>query len=224
MGAKKHIPIVKYPGALGEPHVRIKPASGLFSIFSGNVGATEAEREAESQKKNLDALGEKMVLLADHYRAVIDDKIDWKKLAIELAIAHVPGFTTLEDLPRRRGRPGKGIFNFELYEAVLRVLDEGEPSVINACRTLSKRTGPWKGANPSSLESRFHESKRRAAAMDLRPHLRDLNIGPPPNPILGALAGPISPKPSDRYPPVPFGLSRSFGFGASALYDHEKSS
>lgn len=223
VGAKKHIPLVDYPGELGEPHVRIKPASGLFDFLGGAGAATEAEREAEAQRKNLDALGRKMALLADYYDAVNDDRIDWKKLAIELAIAHVAGFTTIEDQPRKPGRPGKGLFNFDLYRAVLNVLDDGEPSVINACRTLSKRTGPWKGANPSSLEARFHESKRRAAAMDFR-SFKELNFVAQPDPTLGALGRGKTPKPSDRYPPPPlFSLGGMFDLSASALYDHEKS-
>ncbi|MBK8086488.1 MAG: hypothetical protein IPK28_23200 [Devosia sp.] len=219
MGAKKHIPIVDYPGELGEPHVRVKAISGgLFSLLLGEKDQSAEGLEARATKANLDALGKKLVLLAEHYSAVTDDDdINWKQLAIELAFAHVPGFTTVEERPRKRGRPGRSYFDFALYEAVLGVLDEGEPSVANACRTLAKRRGAWKGKNPDTLETRFHEQRRRAAQMDLRPHLHNSDTG------LAAALADISPAPSGKYPPVPFKGRGLFGIGARSLYDHEKS-
>jgi hypothetical protein len=221
LGAKKHIPIVQYPGELGEPHVRIKPAGILTSLLGGNPHETEADRAARAQKENLDALGKKIALLAQHYQVDDGDTINWKRLAIELAFAHVPGFTTVEEKPRKRGRPGAGYFNFALYEAVLNVLDEGEPTVANACRRLSKRSGEWKGKNPDTLETRFHEQRRRADAMDLRPHLRDPATGVPLTSLALEL-GYVPPKPSAKYPPVPFKLGGLFALGAKSLYDHEK--
>jgi hypothetical protein len=207
LGAKKHIPIVEYPGELGEPHVTIKPTTAFVSLFMGADAKTQAEREAEAHKANLDALGSKINLLAMYYGAGSGSAIDWKRLAIELAFRHVPGLKTLDEKPRKRGRPGKSYFeNFELYEAVLNILDEGEPSVANACRKLSKRLGPWKGRNPTSLETRFHEGRRRAAAMDLRPHLRNPETGLPIDSLAGSLDL-VSTKPSAKYPPVPFKLA-----------------
>lgn len=220
MGAKKHIPIIQYPGELGEPHVSIKPASALGSLMGGRSEETDADRAERARRENLDALGKKLVLLAEHYQATDDDTIVWKRLAIELAFAHVPGFTTVEERPRKRGRPGAGYFDFALYEAVLSVVDGGEPSVANACRALAKRPGKWKGANAASLETRFHEQRRKAATMDLRPHLRDPATGLPLDSLALAL-GYASPKPSAKYPPVPFKLGGLFALGATALFDHE---
>lgn len=221
MGAKRHVPIVSYPGALGEPHVRIRPASSLFSLLGGG-GKSEEEREKEAQEANLDALWKKLLLLADHYGAMANGEIDWKQLSIVLAFAHVPGFTTVEVTPRKRGRPGRKFFDFDLYAAVLDVLDEGEPSVANACRILCKRPGPWKGKNPATLETRFHEERRRAAKMDLRPHMPVQGAALSANPLIAALMN-LPPRPSDKYPPVPFkGGGGLFALGASALYDHKK--
>jgi hypothetical protein len=223
LGAKKHIPVVTYPGSLGDPHIRIKPVTPFVSLLTGNSSKTQEELEAEAHQANLEALSKKIDVLAEYYGAVTDGRVDWRLLAIKLAFAHVPGLTTLEETPRRRGRPGKGIFNFDLYAAVLDILDEGEPSVANACRILCKRPGQWKGANPDSIEARFHESKRRAAALDFRPHLAAPSTssaldGTPWHELVEAQT-----KPSDKYPPVPFRMGRIFGLGATALYDHEKS-
>lgn len=212
---------MSYPGALGEPHVRIRPASSLLSVLGGGAKSDE-EREKEAQEANLDALWRKLQLLAQHYGAMVDGEIDWKTLSIALAFAHVPGFTTVDDRPRKRGRPGRKFFDFDLYAAVLDVLDDGEPSVANACRILCKRPGLWKGKNPATLETRFHEERRRAAKMDLRPHMPAQEAVPPTQPILAALLN-LPPKPSDKYPPVPFrGGGGLFALGASALYDHKK--
>src|SRR4051812_34787582 len=100
MGAKKHIPIVIYPGALGEPHVRIRRDSFILTLLSPRPEKTDAERQEEADKKNLDALVEKLDLLAAYYTAIDGKTINWQKLAIGLAFTHVPGFTTVDEKPR----------------------------------------------------------------------------------------------------------------------------
>ena len=222
MGSKKNVPIVQYPGELGEPHVRVKAAAGFVSLFAG-AQKTDEQLEAEAREANLNALRRRLVLLARHYDALKDEEVDWQGLAIGLAFAHVPGFLMVDEMPRRRGRPrSQGLFDFALYEAVLNVLDEGEGSVANACRRLTKRQGAWRGKNAASLESRFHEQRRKAEAMDLTRHLRNPETGFP----VGLAGSPFADgtmRPSAKYPPVPFkGLGGLFALGATALGNNEK--
>jgi hypothetical protein len=133
---------------------------------------------------------EKFQLLADYYNARLNGQIDWKTLALCLAFAHVPGIQIVTGPSRKRGRP-RQYDGFALYRAVLGVIDERQTSVANACRILSGRKGDWRGANPVTLETRFHANKRQLA------RLAPAQAGSPSAPVNA------SDRPSAKYPQPP---------------------
>lgn len=198
-----HLYDVRYPGELGEPHVRIKPPlRGLFAL-----GNDDPETEKEYQQKNLRILNRKLNLLAAYYEAISDGEIDWKALALSLVFAHVEGFQVIEWPKRKRGRPRQYFSRDDLYRAVLEILDEGESSVVNACRSLTKRKGEWHRANAKTLETRFHEVKRRLVKQQQRTFVDPTSLT------------------SQGYPRLPpkNALGGLFGLGALALSDYKKS-
>jgi hypothetical protein len=197
------------------PHVRIRPSS-IFGLPSPN---SVAGAEEEVHKKNLEVLDQKLVALAQHYRALSGDDVDWKALAIGLAFDHVPGFQIVDTPSRKRGRPRHWDFSFEFYRAVLQLLDEGQASVANACRILSRRKGPWHGINPTTLETRFHSDKRKIAQL-----FRDTKIAPvtaAPTSLLGQFMADYARRPSAKYPALPNMLAL-LGLGAAPFEGYKK--
>lgn len=155
------MPVVRYPGELGEPHVRSRNTkTSLLGFF----GEQTPEVEQELMQKDAEALARKLDLLVDYYDARKDGKPDWYALSVSLAFAHVEGFQVVDWPKRKRGRPRTYQTHSDLYAAVIEVLEERNTSVINACRILSKRDGKWKKQNPGTLEARFHDAKRRIVA------------------------------------------------------------
>jgi hypothetical protein len=223
VGARnKIVQRVEYPGELGIP---IREAIPFVEGTSLLGGYTE-EGKANARRRDLEELNRKLQVLAQHYEARGGDgEINWKRLAISLALAHVPGLQVVEELPRGRGRPKRYVPSYEryaLYSAILAILDEGEPSVANACRRLSKREGKWRGANPRTLEARFHEDARTIRAMKLPPPMSMTPEEREGNPFLALLIKDRTGLASAKYPQPPAMLSGLFGLG-SRLYDHNKS-
>jgi hypothetical protein len=202
---------VRYPGPLGEPHVK---------IYSGGFLGLLGDPSGDLKEQDVRALVGKLDLLADYYQARVDGRIDWKCLAMRLAFAHVPGMQVI-DAPRRgRGRPRK-YDGFDLYRTVLAIVDEKRTSVANACGLLSRRKGRWYGAKPSTLETRFHADKRRLAQFTILEHPTAPDI------VAGGIFGSVTSvkdadRPSAKYPapppPFTFGLPNGlWGLGALPL-------
>ncbi len=148
----------KYPGPLGEPLVK----RGAL------LGYSEKAEEWFEQDR-----AERLYLVVDLYQAWTDDgKVDWKLLALSLACHHIPGFQTVETPTRGRGRPKKSHDGFEFYMAVLEVMDKRKTSVANACRLLrEKKGGPWYEKKLGTLETKFHDDKRRLLDLGLVPEM-----------------------------------------------------
>lgn len=196
--SRKKPPTVHYPGPLGEPHA--KTPSFLF----GGLLGPPVDAEEEARKRDLEALAKKVDLLVDHYDARSEGgDVNWKSLAISLAFSHVPGFQIVETPKRKRGRP-RNYDGFDLYRAILKVLDEKRTSVANACVILSRRNGAWHGKKPTTLETRFHADKRKLASRTFVGNKIKSEAG-----TLGGLLGnfaEVDDRPSAKYPPPPLGV------------------
>jgi hypothetical protein len=213
--SRKKTPPVQYPGWLGLPHVRIRPSS-IFGLLGPN---SVEEAKEEAHQKNMEIFGQKMVALAQHYRALSGDDVDWKAMAIGLAFDHVPGFQIVDTPSRKRGRPGRWDFSFEFYRAVLQLLDEGQASVANACRILSRRKGRWNGINPTTLETRFHADKRKIAQLFRGPKIAAVDGAP--SSLLGQFLADYARRPSAKYPTLPNMLGL-LSLGAAPVKGHKK--
>lgn len=102
----------------------------------------------------------RMQVLLNHYHIDSAFSDPFCMLALRLANDLIPNFTVFPNPPgRRRGREIPS--DTRLCMAVDKIADERKRGIADACRLLSRRAGPWEGANPNTLETRYHEEKSR---------------------------------------------------------------
>jgi hypothetical protein len=133
-------PPPRYPGTLNEPIV----ARGPFPD-ERIAGATEAKLE----------------LLFEYYQIGLHDRHRWQKLALALAVDHVPGLAVQQGARPKPGR--KKTWNISesrrLVDAVNAIESERKRGINDAVHILKKRSRKeWPG---KGLEARYYECKKR---------------------------------------------------------------
>jgi hypothetical protein len=99
-----------------------------------------------------------LTALLDQYGLSKVDEDRWYLLALNLAMDYVPGFMYGT---RPRGRKVNDDW-FALVAEIDIIRTEHDASIGKACDLLSKRSqAPWKGSESRTLESGYHERKRR---------------------------------------------------------------
>lgn len=140
------------------------------ALYSGDlakrivIGSRGFRAESpDFEKAVTDELLRRHLLLLDHYK--IDRTKPIKQiyflLSLGLALDHVPGMQFV--LPARRGRKQK--WNDDEAAALVTAIDtaRSKSGLKGAMRTAMKTEGWRWGQNIRSIESRYHEARRRLA-------------------------------------------------------------
>jgi hypothetical protein len=122
---------------------------------SGGILGPALNHELENQYRL------KIELLVRHYK--IDTNLPFERvlslLALELALAHVPGFRIAT--PKQRGR--KKHWHLREAKALVAAIDEKRTRKgIKVAIAQAMKKNDWKwGRNIRSIETRYHEAKRQ---------------------------------------------------------------
>jgi hypothetical protein len=157
MARKRRAP--NYTGALAQPiyledHYK----------FTGGLGQPIRELDIAAMRKRAD---ENMRLLFEHYKIDPSDEQSWRKLAMRLVAAHVPGLQ-IANRPKPGRKPtwttGRGD---ELVRAVEDVQSRtGKCTEEEAIAELRKEPGgKWKTFTPQNLGARYREARARQRAL-----------------------------------------------------------
>jgi hypothetical protein len=142
-----------YTGALAQPiyvedHYKVR---GLGQAIQEPDVAAISKRAVE-----------KMRLLFEHYKIDPSDEQRWQKLAMSLALAHVPGLQ-FANRPKRGRKPKTGLYD-ELVRAVDDVKSRTGKGTKEAIAELLKER-KWKTYTPQNLEARYWETRARQKAL-----------------------------------------------------------
>jgi len=154
MARKRRAP--NYTGALAKP---IYPEDHYK--FTGGLGQPSREPDVAEISKRA---AEKMRLLFEHYKIDPSDEQSWQKLAMSLALAHVPGLQFAKRPKRGRKPTWKTGLGDEWVRAVDDVKSRTGKRTGDAIAELQKG-GMWKNDDPKSLAARYREWKRRQKAL-----------------------------------------------------------
>lgn len=96
----------------------------------------------------------RMQMLAEHYGIPLGQPDTWFRLALRLAIEHVPGFQR----EKKKGRPLKtrdilGSKEFQIWVQVSQLLAIGGHSELNACRLVLERLKKADARTKATIES-----------------------------------------------------------------------
>jgi hypothetical protein len=131
----------------------------------GPLSTTSLKREIAKQRRV------KTDLLFAHYGIQSDDKDPWRKLSARLAVDFVPGMIVVEQQYQGGNHKDK-TWHFYRYAGLIRDVDairarHGKRKIFAAICDLveqqREKWGAYKGREPS-LETRYHEGKRKFAA------------------------------------------------------------
>jgi hypothetical protein len=101
----------------------------------------------------------KIPLLFKHHKIDPSDAQSWQKLAVRLALAHVPGLqVSMRGGRKRTWKAGKGDELVRAVENVQSGTSMGTKDVLAKLR--EDKLGMWKGFTIESLGSRYREAKR----------------------------------------------------------------
>jgi hypothetical protein len=120
--------------------------------FQPSEGYEAAMRAVRDEGKR------RLSTLYDHYSIDATAPNAGVTLAYCLACDLIPRFNPMQSPPGKgkRGAPKSVLKKHrDLMGAILEITDTGIP-VIQACRRLSKRNGPWKGWSPKVLQARYY--------------------------------------------------------------------
>jgi hypothetical protein len=152
MARKRRAP--NYTGALAQP---IYPEDHYK--FTGGLGQATREPDiAAISKRRV----EKMLLLFEHYKLDPSDERSWRKLAVSLALEHVPGLQLVF-----REKPGpKPKWPTGLGDALVRDVEDvqsqtGCTEEEAIAKVREERGGKWKTFTPQNLGARYREARAR---------------------------------------------------------------
>jgi len=147
-----------YTGALAQP---IYPEDRYK--FTGPLGQPIQETDVAAIGKRA---VEKMRLLFEHYKIDPSDEQSWQKLAISLALAHVPGLQFAKRPKRGRKPTWKTGLGDEWVRAVDDVKSRTDKRTGDAIAELKKEPGGmWEKYDPKSLGARYREARARQKAL-----------------------------------------------------------
>jgi hypothetical protein len=152
MARKRHAS--NYTGALAQPIY-----SEDHYKFTGGLGQPIREPDAAAGIKE----GvEKILLLFKHYKIDPSDEQRWQKLAVSLALAHVPGLQVANRPKAGRPSTWKTGLGDELVRAVEDVKSQTGKRTQDAIRKLRKdNPGTWGDYPVASLGARYRETRAR---------------------------------------------------------------
>lgn len=144
--------------AASDKYKRLSLARALLSYPGKELPPPDPELEEASRRLHDETVARLDQLVA-HFGIDPTSPDRLAILAIVLANEFVKGFSV--DSVKRRGRPrGRAIpCGLDLVISVEAIVQEGKLGIAGACKSLSRRSGPWKGANPGTLQTRYHEWK-----------------------------------------------------------------
>jgi len=152
MARKRRAP--NYTGALAQPiylEDHYKFTGGLGQpIQEPDVAAIRSER------------WEKMPMLFEHYKIDPSDEQSWRKLAMSLALAHVPGLQVVN-----RPKPGrKSTWKAGLGDELVRAIDDVKSRTgMRTKDAIAELGGRWKTYTRQHLAARYWEALRRQGAL-----------------------------------------------------------
>jgi hypothetical protein len=154
MARKRRAP--NYTGALAQP-IYVED----YYKFTGGLGqAIQASDIAAISKERV----ERVRLLFGHYKIDPSDEQRYGKLAVRLALAHVPGLQVANRPKRGRKPTWKTGLGDELVRAVEDVMSRTGKSTKEAIAELRKEP-KWGKYSARSLEIRYWEARRRQRAL-----------------------------------------------------------
>ena len=153
---KKTADFLKYRGELATPIVEPPESLGLL-------------REDNAERKAVLRQAAKLPALFKHFEIDPTEKNRWTRLAVALAITHVPGMRVSFDAKSKGGRPRKWKAgeekageDEELLRDAKRVQQGRKMSHTEVVEELRK-TKRWKGESPSNLTTRYREARHAEA-------------------------------------------------------------
>jgi hypothetical protein len=180
---KKTADFLKYRGELATPIVEPPESLGLL-------------REDNAERKAVLRQAAKLPELFKHFEIDPTEKNRWTRLAVALAITHVPGMHVSFDAKSKGGRPGKWKAgeDEELLLHGKRILQQDpEMSHTEVVEELLK-TERWKGESPPNLTTRYREARHAEAEKDRQ---AEKILGPDAEAALAAFAAFGSPDTTD---------------------------
>ena len=133
--------------------ISLPPPMAIALIAHGAPNGPEAVYHELSKIKN-EVLAERFALLGERLGIEQNDPRFWARLAMSLAQIFVPGFR--DGRERGPGRPRQMQEQIELFQAVREITTKGHVGPSRACELLVKKPGKWKGKNPGTLETKYH--------------------------------------------------------------------
>jgi hypothetical protein len=135
---------------------RLSLARALDSLMLDDT-KQEFDLAAELLQKEV---SRRFEVLFDHYNIRKDLSERYLLLSFALATEFVPNFSPYKSYGRERGRPKSVSKHIEMVKEVDKVRAEKPVSLIQACRILTKRNGPWKGKRPSDLQAAYYRVRK----------------------------------------------------------------
>jgi hypothetical protein len=135
----------EFPGQFGEyPKILLEPIVRRPPVFGLRVLADEEKRLSDEEENRVrTAFVFKLRLLARHFRVNWDRPNMLGRLALKLAMAHVPGMQIVDAPKKRRGRPKRFRDPSQFLREVDAIRAERKIGISHAIRV-------WKRQNQSS--------------------------------------------------------------------------
>ena len=158
MARKQPAPKPKYTGALAQPiyledHYK----------FTGGLGQAIREPDVAAIIKER---AQRVQLLFGHYKIDLSDEQRYGKLAMRLALAHVPGLQFANRPKRGRKPTWKTGLGDKFVDAVEDERSRTGKSTKDAIAALQKEPGGmWGRYSVESLGARYREARRRQKAL-----------------------------------------------------------
>jgi hypothetical protein len=134
-------------------------AHGLRQHFAPETPFIPSASYQEAQETVLAEEQKRLTALFEHYSIAPNSPGADYTLAYHVACDFIPNFCIFA-VPTRtdnRGRkPSVAETHVGLVGEILRLHDEKGMKIIEACRTLSRTKGEWKGVRPKLLQSRYY--------------------------------------------------------------------
>jgi hypothetical protein len=163
----------EFPGRFGEyPKTLLGPVVRRPPVFGLLASEAEKKRRFEQEENRLrTAFVLKFRLLAKHFEIQWDNSPDmWGQLALELALAHVPGMQIVDAPKRGKGAPPK------LFPTIFgrsRFVSEVDAIAAKRKRGIRDAVIVWKSRNKSNddteetLRGRYYRELRRDKVLQL---------------------------------------------------------
>jgi hypothetical protein len=123
--------------------------------YKGSLATPAPKYNGDAERWKIEVVVPKLLALLDHYGITRDDPEKWYRLAMNLAIDHVPHMA-IPAKPGRKVTPRRSSMDYHLYWAVRFATLDKKKSVSSAIRHLTTKDPRFKGKNPGTLRDRYY--------------------------------------------------------------------